>query len=138
MTDNINAALGIGPQQRGAGNPITLDDRTAKAMDRYREGYVYARTINGLGIFIQVVAYVIGCLLALGGLIVYVSMDRELFAIAGGVSGFVSGLLIGVVGYILGVLVQSAGQSMKAHFDSAVNTSHFLNDDQRARVMSLE
>jgi hypothetical protein len=55
-----------------------------------------------------------------------------------GIGIILIGLLIGGFGYILGVLVQSAGQSMKAHFDTAVNTSHFLNDDQRAEVMSLE
>ena len=49
-----------------------------------------------------------------------------------------AGLVFGGLGYILGVLVQAAGQSMKAHFVSAVNTSHFMNDDQRAEVMSMK
>jgi hypothetical protein len=114
--------------------------RAAQAMARYRDGYLHARTIDGFGGVVKIVALVIGGLLAFGGF-VSCSISSNSFGGFGEVAGIMImlvGLLVGGIGYILGVLVQSAGQSMKAHFDCAVNGSHFLNDDQRAQAMSME
>jgi hypothetical protein len=119
---------------------VTNKDRAALAMYRYRDGYLHARTIDGFGATIKAVALLIGFLLAFGGIIACAGSSNSFGGIGeiGGVLLVLGGLLIGGFGYILGVLVQSAGQSMKAHFDCAVNGSHFLNDDQRAEVMSLK
>ena len=101
-------------------------------MARYRDGYFLAGAIDRFGSVLKVVALIVGGLIALAGLI---------YAVAWAVVGIVlllMGVLVGGLGYVLGVLVQAAGQLMKALFDVSVNGSHFLSDDQRAHVMSLE
>ena len=106
--------------------------RAALAMARYRDGYFLAGAIDRFGSVLKVVALIVGGLIALAGLI---------YAVAWAVVGIVlllMGVLVGGLGYVLGVLVQAAGQLMKALFDVSVNGSHFLSDDQRAHVMSLE
>jgi hypothetical protein len=39
--------------------------------------------------------------------------------------------------WALGVVISAQGQLLKASIDGAVNTSPFLVDDQRAKIMSL-
>ena len=120
----------------------TTGNRDDLVMARYRDGYLHARTINGLGAAVKIVAVLIGGLLALAGFLFLDASSSGVgsFGSFGGIGAIVAmlaGLLIGGIGFILGVLLQSVGQSMKAHFDCAVNGSHFLNDEQRAEVMSL-
>ena len=113
--------------------PATPKRRTALTVARYQEGYTIARAIDRFGGVIKDAALIIGSLLALIGLIVCFNNSAMI-----GIPLIFLGLLAGGIGYILGILVQSAGQLMKALFDVAVNGSHFLTDDQRAKVMSLE
>lgn len=123
-----------------AAYPDPPSGRAAQAMARYWDGYLHARTIDGFGGVVKIVALVIGGLLMFGGF-VSCAISANSFGGFGEIAGIMvmlAGLLVGGIGYILGVLVQSAGQSMKAHFDCAVNGSHFLSDDQRAQVMSME
>ncbi len=47
------------------------------------------------------------------------------------------GLVLGAIGFLLGLLISSGGQIAKAALDAAVNTSPFLDNDERARAMSL-
>jgi len=54
--------------------------------------------------------------------------------------GFISivfGIFAGALFYIVGVLVSAQGQILKASLDGAVNSSPFLADEHRARIMSL-
>jgi len=121
--------------------PTSPDTRTTQVMTRYHEGYLHARTIDGFGGVIKVVSLLIGGLLVFGGFSACSTLAISLgehIATGLGIGGVVIGLFLGSIGYIFGVLIQSAGQSMKAHFDCAVYQSHFLNDNQRAKVMSLE
>jgi hypothetical protein len=106
-------------------------------MDRYFEGYIEAKLINGFGITIKAIASIIGGLLLFGGIIACADSGGFLGSLPGIVI-VLFGLLIGGIGLILGILVQAAGQLLKAHFDCAVYQSRFLDDDQRAKVMSLD
>jgi len=123
-----------------AAYPVPPSGRAAQAMARYWDGYLHARTIDGFGGVVKIVALVVGGLLVFGGFVSCASSANSFggFGEVAGIMTMLAGLLVGGIGYILGVLVQSAGQSMKAHFDCAVNGSHFLNDDQRAQAMSME
>ena len=140
MTENINSALGIAPQIGPTAPVNVLEERAVNAACRYREGYIHARAINGFGATIKGIAFVVAGLLALGGISAYNDNSNSFGKVGeiGGIALIIAGLLLGGFVYILGFLIQSAGQSMKAHFDCAVNTSPFLNDAQRAKVMSLE
>jgi hypothetical protein len=112
-------------------------------MARYSDGYRYARIIDGFGSLIEVLACLFGGLIALIGIYGCLSSAQEnpfggQLVAAGGTASFITGVLVGVIGYFQGVIVKAAAQFLKAHFDCAVCQSPFLNDDQRANVMSLE
>jgi len=51
--------------------------------------------------------------------------------------GAVSGALVGGLFFLLGVLISAQGQLITAHADSALNTSPFLSNEDRAAAMSL-
>jgi len=107
---------------------------TTAVTSRYSDAYVVARTIDGFGLTIKVIGILIGALLALASL---VSANEGgagmLFAIMGiAVAGTVATVL-----FLLGTLASAQGQILKATLDTAVNSSHFLTDQDRARIMSL-
>jgi VIT1/CCC1 family predicted Fe2+/Mn2+ transporter len=104
-------------------------DRKALAMDRYRNGYSIARAVAQFGATIKFVAILLGCLIAVVGFVA----GKESSAVV--IICLLSGVCVAVAGYCVGVIVQAAGELLKALFDTAVNGSHFLDDDDRARVM---
>jgi len=137
----IDRALGISPRSEEPSSGAMLQGRAGLTMTRYQEGYHYSEIIHGLGNLIQVLAYVAGGLLALIGFLGMLGLAQDnpfgSLAVAGGLSTFITGLLIGAIGYIHGILIKALGYFLKAQCDCAVNSSHFLTDDQRAEVMSL-
>ncbi|MCO5332978.1 MAG: hypothetical protein M9893_03025 [Pyrinomonadaceae bacterium] len=109
---------------------------------RYREGYLYARTIDGFGIAYQVIGVIVAILgLILGfALGAAASNPRDSFGPDLAFLGFlpfIIGLIFGAILFITGVVVRAGAQLMKASFDSAVNNSPFLTNDDRAEMMSL-
>jgi hypothetical protein len=44
---------------------------------------------------------------------------------------------VGLLFYLLGVLVAAQGQTLLASLDSAVNSSPFLTNHQKAEILSL-
>jgi len=109
---------------------------------RYNDAYTMARFQTKLGEIIKSISILIGILVALvSGLFMLFGMNESSFgpnlgkAIGG--FGIVIGVAGGFVGWILGVMISSLGQLLKAHLDTAVNTSPFLGNDDRARIMSL-
>jgi hypothetical protein len=57
---------------------------------------------------------------------------------AGGIICIVAGLITLLAGHIQTSLLQGVGKMLCAQVDCAVNGSHFLDDDERVKVMSLE
>jgi heme/copper-type cytochrome/quinol oxidase subunit 4 len=109
----------------------------ASLMKRYTDAYLVARATNGFGILIKVIGIVIGILLALiGFMVASQSGPRDPMSILG-IIGIAFGVFTGALFYIIGVLVSAQGQILKASLDSAVNTSPFLTNEDRAKVMSL-
>jgi hypothetical protein len=111
-------------------------------MNRYRDGYLHAKAVNGLGATVKVIALVLGGLVAVVGFISCSgsasmnSMGAGIGELGGGLV-FLVGAAIGLMGFVFGVMVQSAGQQLKAHLDCAVTASPFLTDQQKAVAMSL-
>jgi len=54
-----------------------------------------------------------------------------------GIMMIVFGVVAGTLFYLLGVLVSAQGQILKASLDGAVNSSPFLTNQHRAKIMSL-
>lgn len=112
---------------------------------RYLDAYRIARVVNSAGQTIKVLGFctagALGFLgLVLAGFIVSTIRPSQggeplLFAIII-IFGFLACLIAGVA-WILGVIVSAQGQILRAQLDSAVNSSPFLNESEKAMIMSL-
>ena len=51
--------------------------------------------------------------------------------------GILAAVVVGVFFYLLGIFVSAQGQILSASLDSAVNSSPFLTQEQKARIMAL-
>ena len=49
----------------------------------------------------------------------------------------VFGVFVGLFGFIIGTLISAVGQIQRATLDNTVNNSHFLSNEDRARIMGL-
>jgi hypothetical protein len=106
-------------------------------MRRYRDAYLVAKVTDGFGGTIKGIGVAIAVLLALVGFMLmgYGRAGDAAFAL--GVMTLVSGVVAGVWVYIAGVLVSTQGQILKASLDGAVNSSPFLANEHKAKIMSL-
>jgi hypothetical protein len=98
------------------------------AILRHRDNYTFATGIGNIGGIVKIVGIVISVLSILIGL-------------AGGLAGLIgafSGVLTGVPVYLLGVLISAVGRQIGVSTDTAVHTSPFLSDSEKASVMSLD
>jgi hypothetical protein len=104
-----------------------------KVLERYTDAYRVASVIVGVGNLIKILGIVSGVVIVLVGFGVASTTNTPsaLFA------ALPVALIIWLVFWALGVFVSAQGQLPKASVDGAVNTSPFLVDQQRARVMSL-
>jgi hypothetical protein len=103
---------------------------------RYQDAYRAARAACGIATAVKVIGGILGGIICLGSYVTGQSLGRS----AGEV--FLTGLLIGfgtfVLFWVVGVMVGALGQQLKASLDTAVYSSTFLNNHQRAEIMSLD
>lgn len=83
----------------------------------------------GLGNTIKVVGAILGGIIVVGSL----SEANGPFAAA----GVFLGAAVGILFWICGVIVAAQGQILLATVDTAVASSHFLTDTERAQAMGL-
>ena len=95
---------------------------------RYSDGYKAAKAIIGFGNLVKILGAVAGVIIAL----VALSLSGALF-----IGGALLGALVWLGLFVSGIVICAQGQLLLATLDSAVNTSPFLDDSQRALVMSL-
>jgi len=114
-------------------------NRSRALIHRYSDAYRYARVIDGLGLTVKIVGFV------LAGLITLVSLpalsSRNFFGgteMGIGIFGLLLACVVAGVGFILGTLISASGQILKSSLDGAVNNSPFLTNDERAQIMSLD
>jgi uncharacterized OB-fold protein len=119
---------------RGAAYTVS---HISSLMNRYRDAYLAARVIVSFGRIIKVSGAAIGILLVIIGFM-FIGEGRAVDAtFAMGFVSIVFGVIAGALFYIVGVLVSAQGQILKASLDSAVNSSPFLTNEHRAKIMSL-
>jgi hypothetical protein len=82
-----------------------------------------------VGTAIKAIGIILGVLVALVGLMAG-SAEVTLSAI-------LAAIAVGVFFFVFGALISAQGQVLKASLDTAVNTSPFLSNQQRAAIMSL-
>ena len=114
-------------------HPLATPHMISAAERRYGEAYGVANTLAGLGDSIRGLGIVVGILLSFAAFVTLLS--RGGWVVAGIIeTGAVTG---GAIVYVLGILIATQGQILKASLDSAVNSSPFLPDEIRARILSL-
>jgi len=122
------------PPQR----PESIESKNVN--DRYEDAYLHARGLVQAGDLIQTVGWTLGVLLFCGAIFAAHTVMKPLTPAADWLPP--ARLAIGAIMtvfffWLVGVLVCAGGQLLKASLDSAVNSSPFLSDAQRAKVMSL-
>lgn len=147
MSEDLNSVLGIKSQspqesitqaaQVQRASPGVESPITSSMMSRYRDAYNVARVIVGIGSFIKGLGIVLAILIALGGFIAASQTRIEMQSLFLGLGGILWAGIVGVCFYIGGVLISVQGQILKASLDGAVNSSPFLSDEHKAKVMSL-
>ncbi|HEX7334328.1 MAG TPA: hypothetical protein VF290_22705 [Pyrinomonadaceae bacterium] len=115
-------------------NTSAASRQVAAVMRRYGDAYLVARSTNGFGILIKIIAVIVGALLIVIGAFLF-NDGRETAPL--GLAAIALGVVVGVLFYLLGILVSAQGQILKASLDAAVNTSPFLTNTDRATIMSL-
>ncbi len=118
--------------------PESIESKNAS--DRYEDAYLHARWVAQAGDVIQTVGWVLGAIIFCGAMFTAHTVTKLLTPAADWLppAGLAVGAVITVFFFwLVGLLVCARGQDLEASLDSAVNSSPFLSDAQRARVMSL-
>jgi len=124
--------------------PILQLVNTGAVVGRYEDAYRAARRLVVVGkvtkalVFVPVLALVVCAIRLLSdassskAALIPPSVPRGAVVI-----GIIVAAVLGIFLWVLGVLVCASGQGLEATLDCAVNSSPFLSDQQRARVMSM-
>jgi hypothetical protein len=111
---------------------------SATLTKRYSDAYRVAIATVVFGRAIKIGGMVLAGIIFAGALIPYLHVSQPSLASSGLLAGVTFlALVIGLLFYFLGVLVCAQGQILQASLDGSVNTSPFLTNDLRARIMSL-
>jgi hypothetical protein len=121
----MTSSAATGPRSSGAATAV---------VKRYTDAYLVGRTIDGVGAVVKGIGLVGGAILVLIALV----------AATKGGGGILIGLMIVAfaayvagIAYLVGILISAQGQVLKATLDTAVNSSPFLDNGERARAMSI-
>lgn len=112
----------------------SVEERSSSpVVNRYRDAYRVGAALVGLGNAIKILGAV------LGGIIFVGSLSARNGPLGGGavVAGVFLGAIVGVLFWVCGVMVAAQGQILQATLDTAVASSHFLTDPERADAMRL-
>jgi hypothetical protein len=108
--------------------------RVRSLRTRYADAYAVAHSAVSLGHIVQVVGIVTGILLLLFAL----SMASSIRLGTGGmIGGMILACAVAVLIYGSGTRIAAQGQSLLASLDSAVNSSPFLSDNQKADILGI-
>jgi hypothetical protein len=113
-----------------------LVDVAAQAANRYADAYRVASAVIVGGTTLKILAGIAVALPAVSGLIIAAG-SRNGWDGAVGAGVGLGGLLVAVPLYGLGLVVTAQGQLLRASLDSAVHSSPFMDDLQRAKAMGF-
>jgi hypothetical protein len=122
----------------------TIPATTVPPLKRYADAFHVAKLQVGLGTTLKILAAFLGggltvvsALIVLGSLAAINKSPGAIIGLGIGVLGFCLGILIGVLAFLFGVHLSSQGQILRVTLDTAVNSSPFLTDAEKAQAMSL-
>jgi hypothetical protein len=116
---------------------VAASDRISVLVKRYKDAYLVAKVTDGFGGLIKGVGITGGTVLVIIGIFVITADKPYAPTFALGIMILIAGVIAGLLFYIIGVLVSANAQVLKASLDSAVNSSPFLTNEHRAKIMSL-
>jgi len=102
-------------------------------VNRYLDAYHEAKVLVAIGGIIKFVGIVAAVLIVL----VMASTGAKAIGDGAIVGGFLIGVLVGGAIYIAGISVSSRGQILRATLDTAVYSSTFMNESEKAQAMGL-
>lgn len=100
--------------------------------NRYTDAYRVANLTEGVGKTTQFIGILLGVLVLLAGL-----SSRDSLGGGSAVAGILAALVVGGGFFLMGVFISASGQILRATVDSAVNTSPFWSNDEKAMIMSI-
>ena len=95
---------------------------------RYAEGYRVAGVVAGAG------KKILGISIGVAALIELSAAGSG--KVAGALTALIPAAIVMFVGWVFSILVSAQGQLLKGVLDGAVNSSPFLTNEQRAKIMS--
>lgn len=110
-----------------------LNSESSALLKRYKDAYLVAKATVTIGTTIEIVGLVLAILIIGGS---FAAANHQKIAVFG-IIGLIVGVFIGVLFYLLGVLVKAQGQILRATLDTAINSSPFISDEQKARALTL-
>jgi hypothetical protein len=118
--------------------------RAASVMNRYNNAYRKAKLICAIGMIVKIIGGLISLFFGIYGYLFgfILTSPRTLYSSHGEspwpiIIGIITAGIVFLFFYIIGTLIAAVGELIKAQLDSAVNSSPFLNDNERAQTMSL-
>jgi hypothetical protein len=138
MRDTLSCAIVLKITKQ-KGTSMAQSSQANSARDRYKNAYLVAGTITFVGGSIKGISIILAGVIAVSSILKSQQLGQDSGQDASFLmyAGLGFALVTGVIGYILGILVCAVGEIHKATLDSAVNTSPFLSDNQKAEAMSL-
>ena len=110
---------------------------SAALTKRYRDAYRVATATVVFGRAIKLVGMLLAGIIFAGVLIPFLHVSQPSLADSGLLAGVaLVALVMGLLFYFLGVLACAQGQILQASLDGSVNTSPFLTNDLRAKILS--
>ena len=106
----------------------------SKIGTRYKDAYQVASALVAIGATLKGVGIIGAIIVILIAVTASQSVASAGVALLGGV--IFGGIWFGLF-FVLGILVSAQGQILKATLDSAVNTSPFLTNDEKAKVIDI-
>jgi hypothetical protein len=127
-------------QAKGADLQTSPDSNvTSKLLKRYKDAYRVSRLTVGFGTLIKLIGVIAAIAIVITTIIVAGNLfnGRETQQAIIGALGVLLAAGFGAIIFAQGLLVSAQGQILKASLDSAVNSSTFLTNAHRAKIMSL-
>jgi hypothetical protein len=117
---------------------VPQSSESTAAIDRYQDAYRGAETALAFGEAVRLGGIFVGGVVFVGALVAFQlnPAERSGFPVVS-VGLIACAVLLVLISQILGMGLRVQGQLLKATLDSDVNSSPFLSNAQRAKIMSL-
>ncbi len=109
----------------------------SRLKSRYKDAYNVAQVIVGVGTAFKVLGILLGLAIVVTSLAGGSASGSRDAAGISLIAGIFLGAIVAGLFYVIGTIVSSQGQILRATLDSAVNTSPHIEASEKAEIMSL-